>query len=110
MIIRIKIRNKYTMHNALDSAIEFINDELCGIEIDLDGIENIPASAQTPCGWSTAEIRSMLHHSAARLEVAYLHLAEGAAELNSKINTVGKLNAYLISDYIKARNSYTPKK
>lgn len=106
----IKIRNKYTMHNALDSAIEFINDELCGIEIDLDGIENIPASAQTPCGWSTAEIRSMLHHSASRLDVAYLHLAEGAAELNTKINTVGKLNAYLISDYIKARNSYIPKK
>jgi formiminoglutamase len=106
----IKIRNKYTMLNALDSAIEFINDDLCGIEIDLDGVENIPASAATPCGWSTAEIRNMLHHASSRLSVAYLHLAEGAAELNPKVNTVGKLNAYLITDFIKARNAYLSKK
>jgi hypothetical protein len=52
----------------------------------------------------------MLHHASSRLTVAYLHLAEGAAELNPKVNTVGKLNAYLISDFIKARNAYTPKK
>jgi formiminoglutamase len=100
----------FTMLHALDSAIEFINDDLCGIEIDLDGVENIPASAATPCGWSTAEIRNMLHHASSRLSVAYLHLAEGAAELNAKVNTVGKLNAYLITDFIKARNAYLSKK
>lgn len=106
----IKIRNKYSMLHALDSAIEFINDDLCGIEIDLDGIENIPASAQTPSGWSVSEIRNMIHHASTRLSVAYLHLAEGAADLNPKVNTVGKLNAYLITDFIKARNNYQTKK
>ncbi len=107
----IKVRSKYSMIEILDSSCEFIQEELSAIEFDLDGIEYVPTSAMSPCGWSSNEARIIINECASRLNVAYLHLAEGAPNIhgNPNDNIIGKLNAYLISDFIKARNRYHSK-
>ncbi|MBY0243835.1 MAG: formimidoylglutamase [Sphingobacteriaceae bacterium] len=77
-------------------------DTPCGLEIDLDSIENILSSAQTPSGFTLNEVRSFVLNSPKKF--TYLHLCEGAIQLENNANTaplVAKAIAYLISDFVK---------
>ena len=82
----------------------FIRNGYTGIEIDLDAIENVLSSAVSPCGFSSTQARQFIHQTAAKNKIAYLHICEGAAELNNglKSASTGKLIAYLVSDFVKA--------
>jgi formiminoglutamase len=100
------IEEKISFKEAIYNAIESINDKKVGIELDLDTVQNIPSSAKTSSGISTIQARQYVSIVASNCDVAYLHLAE-AAPILSHIKTdlkTGKLLAYLITDYIKARN------
>jgi len=100
------IREEISFKEAMKNAIGFVNDNYVGLEIDIDTIQNIPSSAKTSSGLSTLHARQYLHTVASQCKVAYLHIAEAAPVL-SHIKTdlkTGKLVAYLVSDYIKARN------
>lgn len=104
----IYIRNQYTFDEALVSVAAFLQSNYTGIEIDMDTIQNIPSSAKTSCGISTVEARRFVFHLARRLRTPYLHIAEAAPVL-SHIKTdlkTGKLIAYLVTDFIKARNQF----
>lgn len=83
---------------------DFIADLLdpCGLEIDLDGIENVLSSAQTPSGFALNDVRKML--LSGNKNYNYLHICEGATALadGRKDATTGKTIAYLVSDFIKA--------
>ncbi len=76
--------------------------EPCGLEIDLDSIENLLSSATGPSGFTLNEIREIL--LAQDKSYSYLHICEGAASLADGRTeaTMGKAITYLVSDFIKA--------
>ncbi|MBC8046929.1 MAG: formimidoylglutamase [Fimbriimonadaceae bacterium] len=98
------VRDCVNYFDALRNCIEFVNEGITGIEIDLDSIQNVPVSARTPSGMLPVHVRKFVWHCAENLEVAYLHIAEGAPVLAHKQmdNKTGKLIAYIITDFVKA--------
>jgi formiminoglutamase len=102
----IQVREKLNFNQALASAIGFTEDLPTGIELDLDCITNVLSSAETPSGFSTTEARRYLHTLGMVATPAYLHICEGAVQLNNgrKNSTTGKLISYLVSDFVKAMN------
>jgi len=98
------IREKLDFVQAIAQAIEFTDDNYTGIELDVDSIEKTLSSAMTPCGISSKDARRYLYHTATKCKVAYLHICEGAAELENDLKDplTGKLVSYLVSDFIKS--------
>lgn len=98
------IREKLSFSDAQDEAIAFVKKDPCGLEIDLDCIQDVLASAITPSGLSTQQIRQLIHRTTQELDIVYLHLCEGAVELTDgrKNLSTSKLVAYLVADFIKA--------
>jgi formiminoglutamase len=97
------IREQVDFRSALKQCISFVKDRLCGVELDLDAITNVPSSAKTSSGISPRLARQYVFQCARDLEVLYLHIAEGAPVLShiKADNKTGKLIAYLLSDFIK---------
>lgn len=97
------LRETISFKEAILQAIRFTNDKLTGIELDLDSVENVLSSAFTPNGVSTTQARQYMHYTSQISNVAYLHICEGAAKLNSGQTdiAIGKLISYLVSDFIK---------
>lgn len=98
------IHEKRTFRQALAHACSFTEINYCGIELDLDSIENVLSSAFTPVGISPIHARQYVQYMAQNCTVAYLHICEGATHLadNRKSPATGKLISYLVSDFIKA--------
>jgi len=101
------IHAKRTFMQAVSHAIAFTEDELCGIELDLDAVQNVLSSAATPVGVSPIHARQYVSLAAADTRPAYLHICEGAAKLSDGRTdaTVGKLISYLVSDFVKGLQS-----
>lgn len=96
------LRKKWGFKQAILTALQKINNTYFGIELDLDSVENIPSSAETPCGISTRNARYFISLAAQTNKCCYLHIAEAAPSLKAgSDDSVGKLIAYLISDFIK---------
>jgi len=97
------VREQKTYTQTLNQTIGFVKNDLCGIEIDLDAITNVPSSAKTSSGLSPIQARQYVYQSAKQLNTLYFHIAEGAPILShiKADNKTGKLIAYLISDFIK---------
>ncbi|HOS48995.1 MAG TPA: formimidoylglutamase, partial [Bacteroidia bacterium] len=99
------VRGDDGFEEAVMYAIRFAGTDFTGLELDLDTIQNIPSSAKTSSGISTIQARKFVHMVASKCNVVYFHIAEAAPVL-SHIKTdlkTGKLIAYLITDYLKAR-------
>jgi formiminoglutamase len=75
--------------------------EPCGLEIDLDSIENVLSSAQTASGFKLNDVRNILLSN--KKTFTYLHICEGATAMadGRTDKTTGKTIAYLITDFIK---------
>jgi len=103
---QINIRKEKTFTNELLVAKKHIDNGFYGIEIDLDAIPQIASSAITPSGFSVERARQFIHFFGESDNVVYLHLCEGAPSLDYPTNDhlVGKLMAYLVSDFIKANS------
>lgn len=80
------------------------SDKTFGIELDLDVIQRMPASAYTPVGVSIALARQYINVFAQLKNVAYLHLPEGAPQTEEEDKIVGKTLSYLVSDFIIGQN------
>ena len=89
---------------AIAHAAGFTEDTLCGIELDLDCIENILSSAVSPVGITTQHARQYLSYTASTCRPAYLHICEGVSQLADGRTDAqtGKLISYLVSDFVKA--------
>ncbi|PBQ34729.1 arginase [Sphingobacteriaceae bacterium] len=98
------VREELNFKTALNQCIGFVKEELCGLEIDLDAITNVPSSAKTSSGISPTQARQYVDHCARNLKCLYFHIAEGAPVLShiKADNKTGKLIAYLMTDFIKA--------
>jgi formiminoglutamase len=97
------VREEIEFKDALKQCIAFVKDEVCGVELDLDAITNVPSSAKTSSGITPMQGRQFVYQASVNLNVLYLHIAEGAPVLShiKADNKTGKLIAYLISDFIK---------
>lgn len=97
------VRSKLTFKEALYRCIENVKDEKVGIEIDMDSVKNFPVSAETPSGISAEQARQYVYTTGKELNTAYLHICESAPSLaRGSAGKVGKLLAYLVTDFIKA--------
>ena len=97
------VRENKTFTTTLHHNIGFVKHTVCGVEIDLDAITNVPSSAKTSSGISPVQARQYAYQCGKQLNSLYLHIAEGAPILShiKADNKTGKLIAYLISDFIK---------
>lgn len=102
----IKIRKEKEFVFELYQALEFIQNDFYGIEIDLSAIPLIPSSFMTLDGFSVEELRQFVSYFGKNKNAAYLHICEGAPELGDDKNDhlVGKLIGYLLTDFIKSNN------
>lgn len=100
------IHEKRNYIQAIAHATGFTEDNYTGIELDLDSIEKVLASAGTPCGITTLQARQFMNFVATDSKVAYVHICEGASALeNGEVsNITGKLISYLVSDFIKSHS------
>jgi formiminoglutamase len=98
------IHEKRNFIQAVAHATGFTEDNYTGIEIDLDCIEGVLSSAETPSGISILNARQFMNFTATGSKIAYLHICEGAIQLSDgrRRETTGKLISYLVSDFIKA--------
>jgi formiminoglutamase len=97
------LHEKRTFLQSVAHATEFTSDTLCGVELDLDCIENALSSASSPVGISINHARQFVSYTAADSKVAYLHICEGATQLaDGRTNSsTGKMISYLVSDFVK---------
>ena len=100
----ISVREKISINEVVEQCTEKIENNIVGIEIDLDAIQNIPTSAKTSSGFLPVDVRKMVSSFSSKLKPLYIHIAEGAPILShiKTDNKTGKLIAYLITDFIKA--------
>lgn len=97
------VHEKRTFLQAVAHATGFTEDNLSGIDLDLDCIRNTLSSAMTPVGITPREARQYISFVAADAKPAYLHICEGATRLSDgrTDTTSGKLISYLVCDFIK---------
>ncbi|MFV5686021.1 formimidoylglutamase [Flavobacterium sp. GB2R13] len=100
----VNIRKEKEFNQEMAQALEFINDDFYGVEIDLDAIPNIACSAMTLSGFSVEQLRQFVSFFAKNKNATYLHICEGAPDLGEEKNNhlIGKLIGYLVTDFIKA--------
>ena len=99
---------KRNFRQAVTHAIEFTSDNFCGVELDLDCVQNILSSASTPSGVQAIHARQYVNLCAAHTKAAYLHVCEGATQLanGSTSNLTGKFIQYLVTDFIKMHSEH----
>jgi formiminoglutamase len=97
------VHEKRSFMQAVAHSTGFTEDTLCGIELDLDSIQNTLSSAMSPVGISSIHARQYISFAAADSKPAYLHICEGATRLSDgrADEGTGKLISYLVSDFAK---------
>ena len=103
------VHEKRSFMQAVAHVTGFTADNLTGVELDLDSVQDVLSSASTPVGISPTQARQYLAFTGSDAQTAYLHISEGATRLsngNTKDST-GKLISYLVSDFVKAKLART---
>jgi formiminoglutamase len=101
------VREELSFKEAVRYATGFTKESYCGIEIDMDTVQNIPSSAKTSSGISANQARQFVSWCASNTNAAYLYIAEAAPILShiKTDNKTGKLIAYLVTDFVKSVKS-----
>jgi formiminoglutamase len=100
------ILEEINFNSAISKELEAVNNDKYGVEVDLDAIENVASSAQTPSGITPTNARRFVHKAGASKNACYMHLCEAAPSLSNQPDQVGKLLAYLAADFVKSRNQF----
>jgi len=100
----IEIRKELKFSEELVKASDFVAIGTYGVELDCDAIKNIPSSAMTPSGFSVNKARRFVDFFGSNENVKYLHICEASPTPETETQ-VGKLIAYLITDFIRAHAS-----
>jgi formiminoglutamase len=89
---------------SIAQAFTFTDDQFTIVELDLDAVEGVLASAMTPSGISPIHARQYLNFAGANQQIAAVHICEGAERLQNGLENgqTGKLLAYLVSDFVKS--------
>lgn len=101
----IAVRNEKNFATSMTQALQFIKEDAYGIELDLDAITGVYASAMTISGFSAEQARQFVHFFGTCKNASYLHICEGAPSLDLTNNShlTGKLIATIITDFIKSK-------
>lgn len=84
------------LHHQLDMALPL------GLEIDMDAVSRMPASAYNPAGFDLTQLRQMLRILLHLRGPSYFHLPEAAPASSIKQElTVGKSLTLLVRDFIR---------
>jgi formiminoglutamase len=94
------LTGKTTPVQAFKHALTFTTG-FCGLEIDLDSMAQVAASAASPTGFTAEQIRAFIYQTKGT-KMGYLHICEGIANAE---NLVAKLIGYLVTDFIKAQSN-----
>ena len=99
----IAIHQKISFADCLTAAREHVAIDTFGIELDCDAIANVPSSAASPSGFTVEQARRLVSFMAAHKNALYLHLCEAAPdpECEREMQQVGKMLAYLLTDFLK---------
>ncbi|SMO74655.1 formiminoglutamase [Saccharicrinis carchari] len=97
------LRKKESWENAQQRAIDFVSDELFGVELDVDSVQNMLSSAWSPVGISARESLNYLYYCGKNKGAAYLHLAEAIYKRSDgqEDRLVGKLLSYMVQAFCK---------
>lgn len=97
------LREKTDWYNAVQIALEFVQHETFGVELDVDCIEHVLSSAATPVGITARHAMQYLYQCGLKEHAAYLHLPEGVVERADGQRDVftGKLISYLVQAFAK---------
>lgn len=98
------IAKRIAYRDAVDKAIRYVDNSYFGVELDVDAIQNISASAETPSGVTSSQARQFMMKCGKNKRAAYLHITEAATDANQYETNmlVGKLITYLVADFIKS--------
>jgi formiminoglutamase len=101
----IDVRKEKKFDLELDTALDFVKNDPFGIELDLDAIPGVYSSAMTNSGFGVDKARQFVHHFGKHKNASYLHICEGAPDLDETNNNhlTGKLIAYLVTDFMKSK-------
>jgi formiminoglutamase len=101
----IDVRKEKKFDSELDTALDFVKNDPFGIELDLDAIPGVYSSAMTNSGFGVDKARQFVHHFGKHKNASYLHICEGAPDLDETNNNhlTGKLIAYLVTDFMKSK-------
>ena len=99
------ISGKSDFKQDLNRVAAEIHTDHFGLELDMDSIAYMPASAFTPSGVTIELARKYILTMAKSKWVSYLHLPEAAPKNDVEFIQVGKAITYLVTDFIKARKS-----
>ena len=91
--------------DSFQSAVEGLNDEPFGLELDCDAILNFPSSAQTPSGFDFNTTRLLVQLAARDKKCCYFHICE-AAPKKKNAGQVGKALSYLVTDFMRAHGTH----
>lgn len=84
-----------------DVAKVISQDPPIGLDIDVDCIENMPSSAQSPSGFTLNQLRQVVL-ALKKSPIAYMHLCEGAPTNPAEERTLGKALSFLVLDFLTA--------
>jgi formiminoglutamase len=96
------LRGETSLDQACDRALAHVAAGPATLEVDLDAVAGVPASAATPSGLSAESLRRCVHQLASRLDARALHVCEGIPGDGDPAG-VGKLAAMVVCDFVKAR-------
>ena len=96
------LRGEIALAQACERGIAHVGSGPATLEVDLDAVAGVPASAATPSGLQAEELRRCVHRLAAGLDVRALHICEGIPG-DGDAAGVGKLAAMVVCDFVKAR-------
>lgn len=99
----VRVRIETSFSSELKRALNHVNNQPYGIELDLDAVRHINSSAKTPSGYSSNKARRFLNFVGQNSNAAYLHICEGIPDENNETQ-LGKFVSYLVTDFIKARS------
>lgn len=106
----INIRREISLTDAVQHALSTFNSAPLGIELDLDSISFLPASAYTCCGFSVSDAEHYVYLTAKHSTARYLHLCEAAplnhpAGLTAGMQSCGQIISALVNAYLHAKSS-----
>jgi len=104
----INIRREISLTDAVQHALAAFNNAPLGIELDLDSISFLPASAYTCCGFSVSDAEHYVYLTAKHSTARYLHLCEAAplnhpAGLTAGMQSCGQIISALVNAYLHAK-------
>ncbi len=105
----LQVRRNVTLTHAVQQALQQMTPDMpLGIELDVDSISGMPASAYTNSGFNVADAEHFVYLCASQAGQCYLHLCEAAparhpAGLQAGVADAGQILTGLVCSYLMAR-------